>query len=257
MRFQFLGTSGYHPSAVRHTTGLAVPEVGVLFDAGSGTFRVPEVFAAEPGDGKPLDIYLTHAHLDHIIGLTFFIVWLEQNRFGNVRVFARQEVHDAIDEHLFSELIFPVRIRYERCLIDADETHTLRDGSTLRTRAQPHRGVTLGYRVDTPAGKSLAFCTDTTVFPDDADAIEFVRGADVLIHECHFDDAEERFDEPTGHSSLSKVCRLATQAGVGRLILTHINPYYDAAKPLNLEAVKDTFPGLHVAAAEDLMTVDI
>ena len=116
MRFTFLGTSGYHPSAVRHTTGLAVPEIGVLFDAGSGTFRVPEVFDANPGDEKPLDIYLTHAHLDHIIGLTFFIVWMEQQRFGRVRVFARQEVHDAVDEHLFSDLIFPVRIGYERWL---------------------------------------------------------------------------------------------------------------------------------------------
>lgn len=257
MRFTFLGTSGYHPSAARHTTGLAVPELGVLFDAGSGSFRVPEVFAAEPNAEQPLDIYLTHAHLDHIVGLTFFIVWLEQKRFVNVRVFARQEVHDAVDEHLFSDLIFPVRINYERCLIDAEQTHQLRDGSTLRTRAQPHRGITLGYRIDTPGGESLAFCTDTTAYPDDPEAIEFANGVDVLIHECHFDDAEERFDELTGHSSLSKVCQLAKSAGVKRLVLTHINPYYDEQNPLNLDAARAAFPGLEVAIAEDLMTIDV
>lgn len=257
MRFTFLGTSGYHPSAARHTTGLAVPEIGVLFDAGSGTFRVPEVFDAQPGDEKPLDIYLTHAHLDHIIGLTFFIVWMEQKRFGNVRVFARQEVHDAIDTHLFSELIFPVRIGYERCLIDADETRTLSDGSTLTTRAQPHRGTTLGYRIDTPGGQSLAFCTDTIARPDDQDSVEFVRGANVLIHECHFDDPEAEYDEPTGHSSLSKVCRIALQAGVGRLLLTHINPYYDLTIPLDLDAARESYPGLIMAVAEDLMVLDI
>lgn len=257
MRITFLGTSGYHPSAVRHTTGLAIPELGVLFDAGSGTFRVPEVFAADPGDQQPLDIYLTHAHLDHIIGLTFFIVWLEQQRFTNLRVFARQEIHEAIDKHLFSELIFPVRIPYERCLIDGGQSHTLRDGSTLTTRSQPHRGITLGYRIDTPGGQSLAFCTDTTAYPEDNAAIEFVRGADVLIHECHFDDPEERFDEMTGHSSLSKVCQIASEAGVGRLLLTHINPYYPLDSPLNLESARAKFPGLDMAIAEDLMAIDI
>lgn len=253
MHATFLGTSGYHPSESRHTTGLAIPSAGVLLDAGTGTFRLPQVLGAERGAEVPLDVYLSHAHLDHIAGLTYFIVWLEQKRLGRVRVFARPDVHEAVDRHLFSDAIFPVRIDYERCPIEPGDTHTLADGSTLRTRSQPHRGETLGFRVDTPPGGSMAFCTDTTADPQDKAALDFVRGCDVLIHECHFADAEAHLDEPTGHTSLTKVCRFAAEAGVGHLVLTHINPYYDADRPLDVDAVRSIFP--NVVVAEDGMTV--
>lgn len=257
MRFTFLGTSGFHPSSARHTTGLAVPELGVLFDAGSGSFRVPEVFAIEPGDEKPLDIYLTHAHLDHIIGLTFFVAWQAQNRFGAIRVFAQQHVHDAIDEHLFSEHLFPVQLDYERVIIDVGKPLPLRDGSTLTTRVQDHRGVSLGYRLDTADGRALAFCTDAIARPNDQSAIEFVRDVDVLIHECHFDDADAHLDEPTGHSSMSNVCQIAVAAGVSRVVLTHINPYYDPSRPLDVEAAHTKFPSLDLTVATDFMHVDL
>ena len=253
MHATFLGTSGYHPSEARHTTGLAIPSAGILLDAGTGTFRLPAAFGAEPGAEVPLDVYLSHAHLDHIAGLTYFIVWMEQRRFGPVRVIAQPEVHEAVDRHLFSEPIFPVRIGYERVEMTPGDAFTLADGSTLRTRAQPHRGVTVGFRLDTPAGGSLAFCTDTTADPDDAEAVDFVRDVGVLVHECHFADAESHLDEATGHSSLTKTCELAARAGAGGLVLTHINPYYDPERPLDLVAARRTFAD--VAVAEDGMTV--
>ena len=253
MHATFLGTSGYHPSEARHTTGLALPAANTLIDAGTGTFRLPAVMGAEVGDARELDVFLSHAHLDHVSGLTYFIVWMEQKRFGRVRVFAEPEVHEAVDRHLFSERIFPVRIGYERHEMRPGDAATLLDGSRMTTRPQPHRGVTFGYRIQTAAGGSLCFCTDTTANPDDAASVDFVRGCNVLIHECHFADSEARFDEPTGHSSLTKVATLAKNAGVGRLILTHINPYYDPERPLDVESVRDVFG--ETVVAEDGMTV--
>ena len=57
----FLGTAGYHPSETRHTSCLMLPEVGVVLDAGSGMFRVRDLLTT-----KTLDIFLSHAHLDHV-----------------------------------------------------------------------------------------------------------------------------------------------------------------------------------------------
>ena len=60
MRLLFLGTGGYHPNERRHTAGLMLPELGVVFDAGSSFFRVQSRLQT-----KELDVFLTHAHLDH------------------------------------------------------------------------------------------------------------------------------------------------------------------------------------------------
>ena len=69
MRIVFLGTGGYHPNKRRHTASILLPDIGVALDAGTGFFRVQETIKS-----ANLDIFLTHAHLDHICGLTFLLV---------------------------------------------------------------------------------------------------------------------------------------------------------------------------------------
>ena len=254
MPAQFLGTSGYHPAETRHTAGLLVPEAGLLMDAGSGTFRLPALYDAEPGAGRELDLVLTHAHLDHIIGLTFFIVWLQEERFSRIRVHARDEIHAAIERHLFSDLVFPVRIPFERHTVDASDRLELAGGHTLDLWHQPHRGITLGMRLQNAAGRSLAYCTDVTA--REGEAIEPIAGVGTLIHECHFADAESHLSEPTGHSHLSAVARRAADAEAERTLLTHINPYYDAAAPLDLDSVAAVYDRLTIATDELLVPWD-
>ena len=247
----FLGTSGYHPSAARHTAGVLVPEAGLLLDAGSGTFRLPELYAAK-GDRRELDLVLSHAHLDHIIGLTFFIVWMQDEHFSKVRLHARAEVLDAVEQHLFSDLIFPVRIPFETHAVDAGDRIELAGGHTLDLWHQPHRGITLGMRLENTAGKQLAYCTDVTARP--GEDIDPIRGVDALIHECHFSDAEAEYAEPTGHTHLSAAAARAAEADAKRTYLTHINPYYDAKQPLDVASVADVYQPLTIA--EDLMRID-
>ena len=68
MKLVLLGTGGYYANDRRHTACLMLPEVGVVLDAGSGMFRIRDYLATDR-----LDIFLTHAHLDHVIGLTYLI----------------------------------------------------------------------------------------------------------------------------------------------------------------------------------------
>jgi hypothetical protein len=65
MRVEFLGTGGYHPNERRHTACVLLPEIGLAFDAGTSVFRLPPRL-----ESKELDVFLSHAHLDHIAGLT-------------------------------------------------------------------------------------------------------------------------------------------------------------------------------------------
>ena len=94
MRLQFLGTGGFHPNERRQTAGLLLPELGVMFDAGSSLFRVPSRL-----ESQELDLFLTHAHLDHIMGLTILLVPLMKGEIARCRVHAEPHVIDAVKQH--------------------------------------------------------------------------------------------------------------------------------------------------------------
>ena len=103
MRLTFLGTGGYHPNERRHTACLFLPEHGLVFDAGTAFFRVQERLETDT-----LDVFLTHPHLDHVCGLTFFLVPVLRGDVSRVRVFGTQETLAAVRQHIFAEPIFPV-----------------------------------------------------------------------------------------------------------------------------------------------------
>src|SRR4028118_2049108 len=72
MMLEFLGTAGYHPSASRHTSCAYIADAGVkcgfVLDAGTGFFRL--IGRTLP---PQLHIFLSHAHLDHVSGLTYLL----------------------------------------------------------------------------------------------------------------------------------------------------------------------------------------
>ena len=108
MRLVFLGTSGFHPTERRHTACLALPELGVAFDAGSSTFRL-----AERMPQADLQVFLTHAHLDHICGLTYLLVPLLEQELKSCRVHGLPETLAAVQQHLLAPSIFPVQPTFE------------------------------------------------------------------------------------------------------------------------------------------------
>ena len=225
MQLVLLGTTGYHPNERRHTACLMLPELGVVLDAGSGMFRVRERL-----QGDTLDIFLTHAHLDHIMGLTFLFDIVHERPDLKVVVHAQAEKLAAIRDHLLSQAIFPVDLPCEYREL-ASET-TLADGGRLSHFPLIHPGGSVGFRIDWP-DRSLAYVTDTTADPA-ADYVEKIRGVDVLVHECYFPDGYEAKAELTGHSTLSPVLAVAQRAEAKRVVLVHVNPLSTEDDPLGL-----------------------
>jgi ribonuclease Z len=103
-----LGTAGYHPSETRQTTCVFLPEAGIVLDAGTGLFRLREHLAT-----RSLDIFLSHAHLDHIVGLTFLLGVLWQKEVERIRLFGDGSKLAAVRQHLFDEALFPVAPSFE------------------------------------------------------------------------------------------------------------------------------------------------
>jgi ribonuclease Z len=246
MLLQFLGTTGYHPCEARHTACLMLPEIGVVFDAGTAFFRVRELLATDT-----LDIFLTHAHLDHSIGVTYLFDVLLAREMQHVRVHAEAEKIAAIRDHLLNRLLFPAPPPCEFRPLNGQPLD-LPEGGKLTHFPLEHPGGSVGYRIDW-LDRSLAYVTDTTAEVN-AEYVKKIRGVDLLVHECYFDDTMTEQAKLTGHSCLTEVCRVAKKAQVGMLLLTHINPLADGSAPFNLDAAKKIFP--EILVAEDGMVVE-
>jgi ribonuclease BN (tRNA processing enzyme) len=220
MKLILLGTGGYYPTAKRHTACLLLPEIGVVLDAGSGMCRLGEYLQTDR-----LDVFLTHAHLDHILGLTYLVNVVPQNVVRNTTVHGDAAKLAAVRRHLFDEAIFPVEPPFHFAPLDDSPNFALPDGGSLTHFPLSHPGGSLGFRLDWP-DRSLAYVTDTTAAAD-ADYVEHIRGVDVLIHECYFADNDRDLPAITGHSWLQPVAEVAAAASVGRLVLVHIGPHYE------------------------------
>ncbi len=237
MKLLLLGTTGYHPNDRRHTACMMLPELGVVFDAGSAMFRVGKHLTTDS-----LDIFLTHAHLDHVVGLTYMFDILHEHPLQRVSVHGEQAKLDAIRKHLFSDLLFPVEPPFEMQALQPEIS--LSDGAVLTHFPLKHPGGSVGYRIDWP-DRSLAYVTDT-VAAADADYVEKIRGVDLLIHECYFTDEMAEQAELTGHSCLTPVSQVAAAAGVGRMVLVHINPLLTSDDALDLSAARKIFKNMEI-----------
>ncbi len=248
MKIKVLGSGGYHPSETRETTCIMIPEYGIVLDAGTGFFRVRENLKTDY-----LKILLSHAHLDHSGGLTYLHDVLA-GKFpqSNVEVYGLNLHLEKIRDHLFDPGLFSVSPSFNMVPIDNANRLFEINGIKILYREQKHAGTSVGYRLTFPSGQVIVFITDTTTSAED---LEFVRGADLLIHECYNLETEKEAALKTNHSWLSEVTKLATDAKVKKLALIHINPLHNEADPLGVKNQKD-WP-LNFLVATDNLEIEI
>ncbi len=92
-------------------------------------------------------------------------------------------------------------------------------GCRLSWTPAEHRSESIAYRLDTDTG-AFVYTGDTEYSES---VVELARGADTLLIECSFPD-----DAPVpGHLTPSGVARIATESGVGRVVVTHLYPAVD------------------------------
>jgi len=119
---------------------------------------------------------------------------------------------------------------------------------SVRMSARPvaHGDVALAYRVEW-AGKVIVYSGDTDYCPG---IVEISRAADLLVLECSFPEGRK----VPGHLSPSWAGRIAAEAGVRRLVLTH---FYPACEGTDITGpVRERYQG-DLVLAEDLMRIEV
>jgi ribonuclease Z len=245
VKLVLLGTTGYHPNDRRHTPCLLLPDYGLMFDAGTATYRAGEYLKT-----PELDIFLTHAHLDHVVGLTYLFSVMHAHPLKRITLHALPEKLAAVRDHLFSEALFPTQPPFG--FRPLEDRFTLAGGGRLTYFPLEHQGGSVGYRLDWP-GHSMAYVTDTTADPDAA-YVAKIRGVDLLVHECYFRDDQAEWARKVGHSHVTPVLQVAQRAAVKRLVLVHLNPLSTADDPIGLDAVRAIFP--NTILGEDRMELE-
>ncbi len=258
MELHVLGSAGYHSNGYRETTCLMIPEVGIVFDAGSGFRRVQKLLNKVPANVE-LSVLLSHAHLDHSVGLTYGIsVLLGTHRtidvYGDIKHLA------AVDQYLFDSPLFPLSRESAHVRLGTLDFHPRAksnvNGVDIRVIPLPHPGGSTGFRLGFPNG-DLVFITDTSAERVDR---SFVRGARTLVHECTFSDQYAHLAAPSGHSHTAEVVRLAAEARVERLVLVHLNNIPELISGVENKKLAGEIPehlAFEVIVADDTTIIEV
>lgn len=266
-RVKFWGVRGSYPvSNPRklkfggHTSCVEVEAGGhhLIFDAGTGI--IPLGKRLLQGQKSPLHIcvFLSHTHHDHLLGLYFFEPLLRETT--NLAILGpnskqnslRTTLKTAMDRQFFPVGLRDLKAKTRIHSLNGGERIRLKAGSwkprverkswlptaafdgvtidTHKSPAHPRNGVLL-YRI-AYRNRSVVYATDIEQqvggYPD---VIEFVRGADLLIHDAQYLTSEyvsrSNPRRGWGHSTVERAAEVAKKAGVKRLILFHHEPTHD------------------------------
>jgi phosphoribosyl 1,2-cyclic phosphodiesterase len=101
-------------------------------------------------------------------------------------------------------------------------------GIRLGTGRLNHPNGATGYRIEY-GGKVVAYITDTEHRPGERDphVLTLINGADVMIYDASYTDAEYPAHRDWGHSTWQEGIRLADAAGVKTLVIFHHDPGHD------------------------------
>jgi CheY-like chemotaxis protein len=261
MRIRFWGTRGSlakaGPSTLRYGGNTSCVEVRtaddtlIVLDCGTGAHGLGQVL--ETGDSRPVrgHLLITHTHWDHIQGFPFFAPLFVP---GNVwDIYAPGGLGKRLEEALAGQMeyaYFPVTLAQLGATIryhDLIEGVFDLGGVRVTTHYLNHPGLTLGYRLE--AGSAVViYATDhephalppleaasdpsagVYVHPEhreDQGHIEFLKGADLVIHDAQYTFAEYPQKVGWGHSPMEYAVDVALAAGAKRLALFHHDPLRD------------------------------
>ncbi|MFB7338764.1 ribonuclease Z [Streptomyces hydrogenans] len=289
-----LGTASQVPTRHRNHNGylLRWDGHGILFDPGEGTQR--QMLRAGVAAHDLNRICVTHFHGDHSLGLAGVIQRINLDQVPHEVTAHYPESGRHFFERLRYATAYRESVELTEAPVARDGVLAVTGDFTLEARRLSHPVESFGYRLVEPDGRRLlperlaahgikgpdvgrvqregvlngvtldevsevrrgqrfAFVMDTRLCEG---VHALAEGADMLVIESTFLDADVRLAEDHGHLTAGQAAAVARDAGVRHLVLTHFSQRYSDPSEFERQARAAGFEG-ELSIAQDLMRVPV
>jgi ribonuclease BN (tRNA processing enzyme) len=223
-RATFLGTAAALPVADRSNTALAVvgdtEAPGLLIDAGGDIYGA--LCRAGLAQDELSDLFLTHAHIDHIGSLPSLI---ESYRLGGrhipLNIYGLPEVIEVTRQIVE---VFRYELTLDTWTFDVTYT-TVDEGQQLTLGGMPATIARMDHTLPT-AGLRLALTGGDFVYTSDTQPTPAIQrlahGALVLVTECTYMNDGANYARVSRHMTALEAGQQAAESGVKTLALVHL-----------------------------------
>ncbi|MFD5798426.1 ribonuclease Z [Streptomyces diastatochromogenes] len=289
-----LGTASQVPTRHRNHNGylLRWDGEGILFDPGEGTQR--QMLRAGVAAHDLNRICVTHFHGDHSLGLAGVIQRINLDKVPHPITAHYPRSGQRFFNRLRYATAYRETVQLTEAPVDADGDLAVTGSYTLQARKLSHPVESYGYRIVEPDGRRMlperlaahgikgpdvgriqregvlggvrlddvsevrrgqrfAFVMDTRL----CDAVHMLaEGCDMLVIESTFLDEDEELAVDFGHLTAGQAARVARDAGVRHLVLTHFSQRYSDPEEFERQARDAGFEG-ELTVAHDLLRVPV
>lgn len=253
MKLTVLGCSGGIGSG-RHTTCYQV-DGDTLLDAGTGitTLTLEQLARID-------QIFLTHSHLDHVLGLPLLLDAVGDLRQAPVTVYALPEVLAILDQHLFNWKLWPDFREIPSTSSPWLRFHPVPLGSTIQLKGREftplpvdHVVPACAWRVAGPGG-SLVFSGDTTSSEAFIHTLNHLGDLRHLIIDTSFENALMDIALASKHHWPESLARdLARLTVTPQVWITHLKPGNEEAIMAELQRA---VPGRSLVALRQQQVIE-
>lgn len=224
MKVIFLGTNGWYDTVTGDTVCILIKTDTqyIILDAGNAFYKISEHIT----DDKPIYLFLSHFHLDHIVGLHIL------NKFNftqGIQIYGPTGTRGILNTLVNKPYTAPfneLQLNVEICELPEEK-----EGLPFYVESKPllHSSLTLGFRFEVE-NKTITYCPDTGYCEN---AVKLARNADLLIAECAYKSGQQNDKWP--HLNPETAARLAVNAKAKKMALVH----FDASIYLSLDERKN------------------
>ncbi|OGS45214.1 MAG: hypothetical protein A2539_10310 [Elusimicrobia bacterium RIFOXYD2_FULL_34_15] len=212
MKVIFLGTNGWYDTETGNTTCILIEtdKEFIILDAGNGFYKIDKYIKSK----KPIYLFLSHYHLDHISGLHIL------NKFNfsqGIKIYGPPNLKKAINTIIKQPYSMPLKqLKTDITLYNIDKK--IKFPVNVEYKELSHTALCYGYRFYLE-NKVISYCPDTAMCDN---LFLLAKNAGLLITECSYKVNKDVKSWP--HLNPQKAAYLAKKSNAKKLLLVHFDP---------------------------------